>query len=166
MAPNKGPWGRRDGESMPSIARSATKEEQRFPWWASLSFVDTVLCGARRVMIRLGRSRAEISDGRVEPLSTFEHLDIVEERGSELGVRGPSSSPDELGLARAEERLRNRVIPAIAFAAHADLDAGFGEGTLISVARILAAAIRVVQQAFRGPAMEFCHGESSQRELG
>src|SRR5437762_13612650 len=56
-----------------------------------------------------------------------------------------------------EKAFRHCVVPAIAFTAHAALDAVYRQQLLIVMAGVLAAAIRVMQQTLRRLTVSQCH---------
>src|SRR5207237_6495880 len=70
-----------------------------------------------------------LSEGAVASFAVVEDLDVVEDFGAQLGLRGPSAAVDQLFLQRREEALGDGVVEAVAFAAHRLGDAG-GAGFL------------------------------------
>ena len=83
-------------------------------------------------------------------LPIVEHLDPLKDVLLGGFPRGVTLIVDEFFLQRAEEALDDRVVPAIALAAHGAGHLGVGEQSLVVAARVLHAAIRVVQQTGLG----------------
>jgi len=91
----------------------------------------------------------------VPPLPVVEDLDVLENRRPSLLVRGEVGLVDPLHLQAAEETLRHVVVPAVALATHAALDASGLQQLLGVLAGVLTAPVRVVQQPVRRlPALE------------
>src|SRR6266542_6985237 len=88
----------------------------------------------------------EIPESRMPSLPVIEPLDVVEELGARRRPRLPRRVVDELDLQRGEEALGDRVVPAIAPAAHAAHDPMLGQRLLVVTAGVLTAAIRMMQQ--------------------
>src|SRR5438552_19175457 len=82
-------------------------------------------------------------------LPIVEQLDIFEDFATGLGSAPPVAPISQFELARGEKTLRHRVIPAIAFTAHAAQQAMRRQQLLILITEILAAAVRVMQQPLR-----------------
>jgi hypothetical protein len=102
----------------------------------------------------------------VETLAIVEHLDVIEEGNAQLRVGRPGLAVDELALQRAEEALGDGVVPAVPLAAHADLDAGLGEGLAVGAARVLASAVRMMEQSGRRIPMRQGHAERAKHQVG
>ena len=68
--------------------------------------------------LALELSRAAVPQGAVQPAGVVKALDVGEEL-SPSGLETRERAP-ELGLEGLEEALRHRVVPAVAFSAHAD----------------------------------------------
>src|SRR5712691_5873057 len=81
------------------------------------------------------------------PPTVVEDLDVLEDRGPGVIVTDVVGTMDQLGLERREETLGNSVVPAIALATHAADDAAFAKLVLVVRARVLHAAVRMVEQA-------------------
>src|SRR6185295_16840479 len=93
-----------------------------------------------------------VTQGRVKPLAIVEDLDVLEDGGAQLDTPRPASLVDELGFDGGEEALDDGIVPAVAFATHADCDALSSELGAVLSACVLAAAVGVVQQALDRPA--------------
>src|SRR5215468_1391205 len=98
-------------------------------------------------------------------LPVVEDLQVLEDVRASVSARCPGALRDELDLQGREETLRDRVVPAVAAAAHAATDPVHREATLILLARVLTPAIRMVEQAPWGLAAGERHGERVEGEL-
>src|SRR5262249_39515922 len=90
--------------------------------------------------------RAQITDRRVSTFRVVEALDIVKHICLCLIARPVRFVTGALGLQRREEALHRGVVPHIAGSAHRTNDAAVGHQPLELLARVLAAAIGVMQQ--------------------
>src|SRR4029077_12637951 len=90
--------------------------------------------------------RAQITDRRVSAFRVVEALDIVKHICLCLIARPVRFVTGALGLQRREEALHRGVVPHIARSAHRTDDAAVGQQPLELLARVLAAAIRVMQR--------------------
>src|SRR5262249_52460080 len=90
--------------------------------------------------------RAQVTDRRVSTFRVVETLDIVKHICLCLIARPVRFVTGALGLQRREEALHRGVVPHIARSAHRTDDAAVGQQPLELLARVLAAAIRVMQQ--------------------
>src|SRR5260370_20886671 len=91
--------------------------------------------------------RAQVSESRVPPTTIVEEFDVFEDRAAGLGSRAPLSLGDQFDFEGGEEALRHRIVPTVSAAAHAAQDSVVRHQLLIFPTGILAAAIRVMQQA-------------------
>src|SRR5580658_9532325 len=71
----------------------------------------------------------------------------------------------DFALERSKEALGDRVVPAVALAAHAALDPVGLQGAPVIATRVGAAAVGVVNQAFAGAASSQCHAKGRQGEV-
>jgi len=84
----------------------------------------------------------------VEPPGVVEALDVVEDLPARLGPAGEAAS--ELDLEGLEEAFGPGVVPAIALAIHAEDQPGRVDQLAIVAARVLRAAIGVMDEPRRG----------------
>src|SRR5919199_2945656 len=82
-------------------------------------------CGAFDDLLHAGPrlGRGAITQGRVQPLSIIEHLDVLEYGGLGLGAGAELGLMDTLRLERGEEALHRGIVEAIAPPAHGLPDA-------------------------------------------
>ena len=92
--------------------------------------------------------RRAVAKRRVQPLSVVEDLDVVVQRSTSFLDRGPARAVREFLLQGAEEALDHRVVVAVAATAHADRHPVRGAQVAVGRARVLTAAIRMVQTAW------------------
>src|SRR5438270_6043858 len=85
----------------------------------------------------------------MSPLPVVEQLDVFEQLVACLSSGTPPARIDQFDFEGGEKAFRHRVVPAVAFTAHAAVDAVYRQQLLILVAGVLAAAIRVMQQTLR-----------------
>src|SRR5512144_181700 len=85
----------------------------------------------------LEHSGAEVAQRRMSPLPVVELLDVVEELGARRRPRLPRGVVDEFDLQRGKEALGDRVVPAIAPAAHAAHDPMLSQELLVVPAGVL-----------------------------
>jgi len=78
----------------------------------------------------------------------IEQSDVLMDRGPGAAAGWPRISVNQLLLERGEETLSNSVIPAVPLPAHTADNPMLGQNVSIHPARILAAAIRVMDQDF------------------
>ena len=83
----------------------------------------------------------QVAQFGVQPHAVVEVDDVVGDVAHCLGVVGVVALPNTLHLQVQEEALRHRVIPTIAFTAHAADQAMFGQQLLTHGAGVLTAAI-------------------------
>ena len=76
--------------------------------------------------------------------AVIEQLEIFENGGASLGAGSPLHLVNEFELEAGKETFGDRVVPAIAAPAHAADDPVSGKQSLVISARVLAAAIRMV----------------------
>src|SRR5216683_2348356 len=100
----------------------------------------------------------------MSPLAVVEQFDVLEQLAAGLSSGTPLALIDQFDFECGEKTFRHRVVPAIAFTAHAALDAVYRQQLLILVAGVLAAAIRVVQQTLRRLAVLQCHLEGVEHD--
>src|SRR5258708_7000450 len=93
------------------------------------------------------------------PTAVVEGLDVLEDGGPRLASTNVVSAMDELGLERREEAFGDGVVPAIAFATHAAEDVVVAELALVLHARVLDAAVRVMEEARFGVSGLQGHGQ-------
>ena len=93
----------------------------------------------------------------MSPLPVVEQFDVFEQLVAGLSSGTPPAGIDQFDFEGGEKAFRHRVVPAIAFTAHAALDAVYRQQLLILVAGVLAAAIRVMQQTLRRLTVLQCH---------
>ena len=86
------------------------------------------------------------------PPLAVELLDVLEDLAPRLPAGGPTRVVRQLDRQRREDTLGHGVVPAVAAAAHAADDPVGPQGAPIVGARVLAAAIRVMEQPLRGGA--------------
>src|ERR1039457_5326849 len=63
--------------------------------------------------------RAEIAERRMAPTAVIEQFEVFENGGARLGAGPPLNLVDEVDLQACKEAFGDRVVPAIAAAAHA-----------------------------------------------
>src|SRR2546425_11778438 len=107
----------------------------------------------------------EIPESRMPSLPVVEPLDVVEELSARCRPRRPRRVVDELDLQRGKEALRDRVVPAIAPAAHAADDPMPGQGLAVVAAGVLTATIRMMQQPLGWTPTGQRHPERVEREF-
>jgi len=95
----------------------------------------------------------------MSPLAVVEEFDVLEQLAARLSSGTPLALIDQFDFECGEKTFRHRFVPTVALTAHAALDAVDRQQLLIIVAGILAAAIRVMQQALRRLAVLQCHPE-------
>src|SRR5262245_59788019 len=93
------------------------------------------------------RSGTVVTKRRMPPLPVVKELDVLDELRARRRPRVPHGVENKLDLQCGEEALGDRVVPAIAAAAHTADDAVLGENALVGAASVLTAAIRMMQQA-------------------
>src|SRR5262252_9852057 len=93
----------------------------------------------------------------MSPPAVVEQFDIFEHLVAGLSSSTPPAPIDQFDFERGEKTFRHRVVPAIAFTAHAALYAVYRQQLLMCVAGVLAAAIRMKQQALQRMAVLQCH---------
>ena len=71
-------------------------------------------------------------------------LDVLKDGAARLLVGGKMFPRGAFSFQGSEEPFYRRIIPTIAFATHADLDAVIFEEALIRFARVLTSAVRVM----------------------
>ena len=98
------------------------------------------------------------------PLAIVEQFDVFEDFASCLGSATPAALITQFDFQCGKKTLRHRVIPAIAFATHAAQETVRRQQSLILIAGVLAAAVRVMQQAVRRLAILQRHLKRVQRE--
>ena len=90
--------------------------------------------------------RADVPESGVPTTTVVEGLDVFEDRCTGLGTTDIVVSMDELCLEGREEALRDRIVPAIALAAHAADNPLSAELTPVFLARVLDTAVRVMDE--------------------
>ena len=109
--------------------------------------------------------RADVAEMRVQPFEVIELVDVVCNRASCADSRWVALMVDELGAQGGKKALGDRVVPAVAGAAHALDHAVPSEGPAIGVAGVGAAAVGVMYDASRQlAARSYGMIESGQRE--
>ncbi len=103
--------------------------------------------------------RGVIAEGRVPSLPIIEHLNVFEDVLFGFVSRGVAPMIDQLTLQRPEETFDARVVPAIAFAAHAGAEAIGGKDALVARGRILTPTVRMVEEPRRGGPVRQRHRE-------
>src|SRR5919108_2409127 len=93
----------------------------------------------------------QVAEGRMPPPAIVEQFDVFEDFASCLGSSLPMALIAQFEFECGEKTLGHRVIPAIAFTAHAAQQTMRSQQLLILVAGVLAAAVRVMHQALRRP---------------
>src|ERR1700731_3681170 len=100
----------------------------------------------------------------MSPLAVVEQFDVLEQLAACLSSGTPPALIDQFDFERGEKAFGHRVVPAVAFTAHAALDAVYRQQLLIVAAGVLAATIRVMQQTLRRLTVLQCHLEGVQRD--
>src|SRR5260370_788482 len=100
----------------------------------------------------------------MSPLAVVEQFDVLEQLAAGLSSGTPLALIDQFDFECGEKTFRHRVVPAVAFTAHAALNAVYRQQLLIIVAGVLTAAIRVVQQTLRRVAGLLCPLSGDQRD--
>ncbi|KPN63561.1 hypothetical protein AKJ29_13065 [Aliiroseovarius crassostreae] len=77
-------------------------------------------------------------------------VDVLEQRQFVLPANVPGLRPGQLGPQCFEAGLKGSVVIAISLAAHRDLEAALFQRLLVLMRTILAAAVGVMDAAFRG----------------
>src|SRR5262245_41430782 len=138
--------GRRAERSPAELKRSAAVGGEA-PVWKNQSPSGDVCTGALE-----GRGR-QVAERRMDSATIVESLNVVKDAGAGLGTSPVLLVVDELGLQGVEEALLDRVVVAVALAAHAgdnamgvEHDAEFGRC-------VLDAAVGVMDQASSRPAL-------------
>ncbi len=73
-----------------------------------------------------------------------EAVDILEESNFDPSAGVPVATPDQFGLERFEEAFDGRIVVAVAFPAHRNLEPVLAQQLLVIVGTVLRAAIRVM----------------------
>src|SRR5262245_48963379 len=102
----------------------------------------------------------------MQPSAVVEDLDVFEDGVVQLEARRPAPTVDELVLERCEEGLDDGVVPAVAFATHADGDTQLGQRLAVLRARVLATAVGMVEQPARRATPAYGGVECGQWEPG
>ena len=89
----------------------------------------------------------QITESRMSPLTIVEQFKVFEDFAACLGSGTPVALINQFELEGGEKTLRHRIIPAVAFTAHAAQHAVRRQQLLILVTGILAAAVGLMQQA-------------------
>jgi len=97
--------------------------------------------------------------------SIVEHFDVLEDIGPREIARSIDLLPDSLLLQAAEERIRNRVVPAVPSAAHAGNELVRLAETDPVVAAVLRALIRVHDDGLAWLSSPHGHQEGIQHEI-
>ncbi len=110
--------------------------------------------------------RAHIAERLVQPLPIIEHFDELEHLCAGLLPRVVVIPVmDQLVFERAEEALDDRVVVAVALAAHADHETLLGQQLLIGAAGVERALIAVMDEAGGGLSLGQRHLEGRDRHL-
>jgi len=96
----------------------------------------------------------------VATLPIIETQDIGKDVGLRLLARPVVLKVDMFTFEGAKETLHGSIVVTVARAAHADLDLLIAEKSLVWIASILAASIRMMQQSRDGCPVLDCHAES------
>ena len=105
-----------------------------------------------------------VSDTRVKALSVVEDFDVLEDGLSCCVARCECDSVYEFFIDCSKETLGNGVVPTVAFATHAWLEAVDFECQLIVRASVLAATVRVMNETWRGASASNRYVECIERE--
>ena len=108
-------------------------------------------------LVTLEVGRADVAERRVATDTIVEHFDVL--KCLVLGLRpgGEDGLVNELHLQRGEEALGHGVVPAIALAAHAAVDAVLPKRLLVVPGGVLDPPVRVMEEAGLGPPGPQCH---------
>ena len=110
--------------------------------------------------------RGLIAESAVEPLAVVEDFQPLEDRRLGLGASGKLAAMHQLALQAAPEALDHGVVVAVAFAAHAGLEAGSGEPLPIRFAGVFPATIGMMDQPVGRLALRQGHVQCRQRQTG
>ena len=94
--------------------------------------------------------RAEVAEGRVHPLPVVVNLNVFEDVASGDRAQRKVSVVNEFGLECAEEALARCIVEAIALSTHARQRFNLVKTSAVSVTRVLAATIGMVDEPRRG----------------
>ena len=83
----------------------------------------------------------------MSPDGIVEAVDIASDFGGRFSPAPEDSAPDEFGLQRLEERLDHGVVEAVSLSRHRDHNAVLPQLGLIIEGAVLAASVRVVNEA-------------------
>ena len=86
----------------------------------------------------------------MSPLAVVEQFDVLEQLAACLSSGTPLALIDQFDFERGEKAFCHRVVPAVAFTAHAALDAVYRQQLLIVVAGVLGEFKRSLQHLERG----------------
>src|SRR5262249_16007435 len=135
-----------EGETLDRLAQAVDDAD---PVFKDHTVDDTGGLVSRYLRVRTGwwwHRRGAVSERGVEAARVVPALDPLEHGPVEPGAGRPRAGVDQLALDRREERLRDRVVPALALASHRQHDVMLG-GQRREVARgVLAAAVGVEDQ--------------------
>ncbi len=107
-----------------------------------------------------------VAERGVATTPIVKHLDVIERIGNGLAARCVTSAMRPLVLQAVEEALGRRIVPAVTFPAHARDHAVLGELLLASVAGVLTAPIRVMDQARPRLPAKPGHGQGIRHDVG
>jgi len=108
---------------------------------------------------RFELGRGIVAERGVTPPPIVEHRKVLEDIRCRFVPSGVAPMVHELAFECPEKTFDTGIVPAVARAAHAAGDAVLAEQPLVSACRVLAAAIRVMEQPRHGLPMRQRHGE-------
>ena len=79
------------------------------------------------------------------PARVVEAVDVFEEGDFDLAAGLPVAAPDQFGLQRLEEAFDGRIVVAVAFPTHRNLEAVLAQQFLVIVGTVLRSAVRVMK---------------------
>jgi hypothetical protein len=107
-----------------------------------------------------------VAEGRVQPLTVVEHLDVLDGVGLHRLVGGEAFPEDPLVLEAIEPALGWGVVPTVALAAHRAEHAILGQLPLKGMAGVLATAIGMMDQAWGWFTAKARHAQRIDNEIG
>src|SRR6187402_2367791 len=125
--------------------------------------MDTWLCDFQDLFFIL--NRGAVAKRRVSPLPVVPDLDELKELAAGLGSRRELGVDQQFFREGGEEAFHDGVVPAIPRPTHAGREASLLQELLVRAARILDAAIGMMQSAGARAALSQRHAQRAQREF-